>query len=188
MLDVLHIAGLGFTQISVEPVVAAQDKPYALREADIPFLCSQYEQLAQEMVRRHMEDSEVFNFFHFMLDLSGGPCAAKRVTGCGAGVEYLAVTPQGDLYPCHQFVGEPDFCLGNLDDGIFHQSVCDKFVNCHVYAKSECAGCWARHFCGGGCAANAYHANGDIMVPDAIGCALQKKRIECALYLHAGIK
>jgi uncharacterized protein len=130
-----------------------------------------------------------FNFFHFMLNLEGGPCISKRITGCGAGTEYLAVTPEGGLYPCHQFVGNNQFCLGNVEEGLTKSSKSsewrEKFSRCNVYSKPECDACWAKYFCGGGCAANAYHVNGDIMKPDEIGCELQKKRLECALYLLA---
>ena len=178
--DVLHLADLGFTQISVEPVIGSATASYSIKQENIPTLCAEYERLATEMINRN------FNFFHFMLDMTNGPCASKRITGCGAGTEYLAVTPEGDLYPCHQFVGYEEFCLGNLDRGIGINKWQEQFDKCNVYTKPECDACWAKYFCSGGCAANAYHINGDIMKPDEIGCELQKKRLECALYLLVG--
>jgi len=184
--DVLHMADLGFSQISVEPVIGPPSASYSLRWDDVPVLCEEYEKLAIEMAkRRTAAGGRDFNFFHFMLDMTNGPCAAKRITGCGAGTEYLAVTPEGDLYPCHQFVGDEQFCLGNLENGIIHTDWQEEFSKCNVYTKPECDKCWAKYFCSGGCAANAYHINGDIMKPDEIGCELQKKRLECALYLLA---
>ena len=177
--DVLHMADLGFSQISVEPVIGPLSASYSIRKEDIPVLCKAYEDLAIEMINRNQE----FHFFHFMLDMKNGPCAAKRITGCGAGTEYLAVTPEGDLYPCHQFVGDKQFYLGNLDSGITQHDWQEKFSRCNVYTKPECNECWAKYFCSGGCAANAFHTSGDIMKPDEIGCELQKKRLECALYL-----
>ena len=183
--DVLHMADLGFEQLSVEPVIAAPDAPYSIRREDIPALCREYERLAIEIDARADSKSNFFNFFHFMLDMENGPCAAKRITGCGAGTEYLAVTPEGDFYPCHQFVGDGEFCLGNLESGLLNKDWQAKFAYCNVHTKPECLDCWAKFFCSGGCAANAYYLNGDIMKPDAIGCELQKKRLECALYLYA---
>jgi len=177
--DVLHLADLGFSQISVEPVVAPPTASYAIEWENVPALCKEYERLATEMLTRD------FNFFHFMLDMTNGPCAAKRITGCGAGTEYLAVTPEGDLYPCHQFVSDKAFFLGNLDTGVVNTDWQKEFSKCNVYTKPECDKCWAKYFCSGGCAANAYQANGDIMKPEEIGCELQKKRVECALYLLA---
>lgn len=186
--DVLHLAEAGFRQISVEPVVTAPSEPYAIRPEDVPGLCAEYEKLAAALLLRRREGRPV-NFFHFNIDLDGGPCIAKRITGCGAGTEYLAVTPGGALYPCHQFVGEEAFCLGSLDTGIEKPDIGQRFARCHVWAKPECARCWAKYYCGGGCAANAYHASGngsgDILHPDETGCALQRKRIECALFLYA---
>lgn len=185
--DVLHIAGLGFSQISVEPVIGLPEASYSIRKEDIPALCAEYERLATEMLKRRNGETqkENFNFFHFMLDLEGGPCAAKRITGCGAGTEYLACTPEGDLYPCHQFVGDAQFCLGNLDSSIIQTDWQEQFAQCNVYSKPECDACWAKYFCSGGCAANAFHMHGDIMKVDETGCELQKKRMECALYLLA---
>lgn len=184
--DVLHLADLGFKQISVEPVVAQETDDYALREEDLPQLFEEYENLAQEMVRRHGTDED-FNFFHFMIDLEGGPCVAKRLSGCGSGTEYLAVTPTGDLYPCHQFVGNPDFLMGNVDDGVINTRLRDSFKSCNVYAKDKCRECFARFYCSGGCAANSYNFHGDIHNAYDIGCALQKKRVECAIMIKAAL-
>ena len=182
--DVLHLADLGFKQISVEPVVAQESDDYALREEDLPKLFEEYDKLAAEMVRRHGTEKD-FNFFHFMIDLEGGPCVAKRLSGCGSGTEYLAVTPTGDLYPCHQFVGNPDFLMGNVKDGALRTDIRDEFKECNVYAKPKCRECFARFYCSGGCAANAYNFHGDIHEAYDVGCALQKKRIECAIMIKA---
>ncbi len=182
--DVLSLADAGFKQISVEPVVAGPEEPYAIREEDIPVICEGYDELAREMLHRRRE-GRGFNFFHYMIDLSGGPCVYKRLSGCGSGTEYLAVTPWGDLYPCHQFVGEEKFCLGNVEEGIRNTGLQDTFKLCNVYAKEECRDCFARFYCSGGCAANAYHCHGDINKPYGIGCELQRKRVECAIMLQA---
>ena len=182
--DVLHLADLGFKQISVEPVVAEPKEPYAIREEDLPKLFEEYDKLAVEMIRRH-KSGEYFNFFHFMIDLEGGPCVAKRLSGCGSGTEYLAVTPWGDFYPCHQFVGNEKFLLGNVDEGILNTDIRDEFKCCNVYAKEKCRKCFARFYCSGGCAANAYNFSGDICGAYDIGCELQKKRIECAIMIKA---
>ena len=182
--DVLSLADEGFEQISVEPVVAGPEEPYAIREEDIPQICEGYDELAKEMLKRKKE-GRGFNFFHYMIDLSGGPCVYKRLSGCGSGTEYLAVTPWGDLYPCHQFVGEEEFCLGNVDDGIVNIEMRDTFKLCNVYAKEECRNCFAMFYCSGGCAANAYHCHQDINKPYEIGCELQRKRVECAIMLQA---
>ena len=182
--DVLHLADLGFKQISVEPVVAEPREPYAIREEDLPKLFEEYDKLAVEMIRRH-KSGEDFNFFHFMIDLEGGPCVAKRLSGCGSGTEYLAVTPWGDFYPCHQFVGNEKFLLGNVDEGILNTDIRDEFKCCNVYAKEKCRKCFARFYCSGGCAANAYNFSGDICGAYDIGCELQKKRIECAIMIKA---
>ena len=182
--DVLHLADLGFKQISVEPVVAEPKEPYAIREEDLPKLFEEYDKLAVEMIRRH-KSGEDFNFFHFMIDLEGGPCVAKRLSGCGSGTEYLAVTPWGDFYPCHQFVGHEKFLLGNVDEGILNTDIRDEFKCCNVYAKEKCRKCFARFYCSGGCAANAYNFSGDICGAYDIGCELQKKRIECAIMIKA---
>ena len=182
--DVLHLADLGFKQISVEPGVAEPKEPYAIREEDLPKLFEEYDKLAVEMIRRH-KSGEDFNFFHFMIDLEGGPCVAKRLSGCGSGTEYLAVTPWGDFYPCHQFVGNEKFLLGNVDEGILNTDIRDEFKCCNVYAKEKCRKCFARFYCSGGCAANAYNFSGDICGAYDIGCELQKKRIECAIMIKA---
>ena len=182
--DVLHLADLGFKQISVEPVVAEPKEPYAIREEDLPKLFEEYDKLAVEMIRRH-KSGEDFNFFHFMIDLEGGPCVAKRLSGCGSGTEYLAVTPWGDFYPCHQFGGNEKFLLGNVDEGILNTDIRDEFKCCNVYAKEKCRKCFARFYCSGGCAANAYNFSGDICGAYDIGCELQKKRIECAIMIKA---
>lgn len=180
--DVLHLADLGFKQISVEPVVAEETDSYALREEDLPFLFDQYDKLAAEMVERKKK-GEDFNFFHFMIDLEGGPCVAKRLSGCGSGTEYLAVTPWGDFYPCHQFVGKEEFIMGNVDDGIVNTDLQRKFKGCNVYSKPKCRDCFARFYCSGGCAANSYNFTGDINNAYEVGCELQKKRVECAIMI-----
>ena len=182
--DVLHLADLGFKQISVEPVVAEPKEPYAIREEDLPKLFEEYDKLAVEMIRRH-KSGEDFNFFHFMIDLEGGPCVAKRLSGCGSGTEYLAVTPWGDFYPCHQFVGNEKFLLGHVDEGILNTDIRDECKCCNVYAKEKCRKWCARFYCSGGCAANAYNFSGDICGAYDIGCELQKKRIECAIMIKA---
>lgn len=182
--DVLHLADLGFKQISVEPVVAQEEDDYAIREEDLPKLFEEYDSLAAEMVKRHKHGDD-FHFFHFMIDLEGGPCVAKRLSGCGSGTEYLAVTPWGDLYPCHQFVGNEKFYMGNVTEGIVNTELSDEFKSCNVYAKEKCRECFARFYCSGGCAANAYNFHGDIKEAYDIGCALQKKRVECAIMIKA---
>lgn len=184
--DVLHLADLGFKQISVEPVVAEPSEPYAIREEDLPQLFEEYDKLAVEMIDRH-KNGDDFNFFHFMIDLEGGPCVAKRLSGCGSGTEYLAVTPWGDFYPCHQFVGNEKFLLGNVDDGVVNTEIRDEFKCCNVYAKEKCRDCFAKFYCSGGCAANAYNFTGDICGAYDIGCELQKKRIECAIMIKAAL-
>lgn len=184
--DVLHLADLGFQQISVEPVVAPKEEPYAIQEEDLPQLMEEYDKLAKEMIKREQEGTG-FQFFHFMIDLTQGPCVAKRLSGCGSGTEYLAVTPWGDLYPCHQFVGQEEFKMGNVFDGIQAESLRDEFKLCNVYAKEKCRNCFARFYCSGGCAANSYHFHGSILDAYDIGCELQKKRIECAIMIKAAL-
>lgn len=182
--DVLHMADLGFKELSIEPVVAPPDAPYALKESDIPKLLSEYERLACEMLERKREGKgRDFTFYHYMIDLTGGPCIVKRISGCGVGTEYVAVTPAGELYPCHQFVGEKEFLLGNIYDGITNTSVCDSFKGCNVYSHKECADCFAKLYCSGGCAANAHHTTGSITGVYDMGCQLHRKRIECAIML-----
>jgi uncharacterized protein len=180
--DVLHMADLGYKNLSVEPVVATGEADYAIHEEDLPALFVQYEQLTREFLRRR-EEGRPFDFFHFNIDLDGGPCLPKRLTGCGAGFEYLAVAPNGDLYPCHQFVGRPNFLLGNVRVGLVNSDIESVFRNAHVYNMEDCASCWAKFYCSGGCHANAELFNGSIYKPYRLGCALMKKRLECALYL-----
>ncbi|WP_300810376.1 thioether cross-link-forming SCIFF peptide maturase [uncultured Acetatifactor sp.] len=180
--DVLHLADLGFRQISVEPVVAGPEDDYAIREEDLPALREEYDRLAAEMIKRKKE-GEGFNFFHFMIDLEGGPCVAKRLSGCGSGTEYLAVTPWGDLYPCHQFVGNEDFLMGNVEEGVLRTDIRDEFKGCNVYAKEKCRKCFAKFYCSGGCAANAYNFHGNINEAYDVGCELERKRVECAIML-----
>ena len=184
--DVLHLADLGFDQISVEPVVAPPEEDYAIRPEDVPFLCEQYDILAREMIKRKKE-GKGFNFFHFMIDLTGGPCVYKRLSGCGSGTEYLAVTPWGDFYPCHQFVGNEKFLLGNTDTGIERGDIVEEFKKVNVYAKKECSSCFARFYCSGGCAANSYNFTGGINDVYEIGCQLQRKRVECSIMLKAAL-
>ncbi|WP_027438143.1 thioether cross-link-forming SCIFF peptide maturase [Lachnospira multipara] len=184
--DVLHLADEGFEQISVEPVVAQPTDDYAIREEDLEILKEQYDILAKELVKRK-KAGKGFNFFHFMIDLSGGPCVAKRLQGCGSGCEYLAVTPWGDLYPCHQFVGNEDFLMGNVDEGITRPDIRDSFKACNVYAKEKCKSCFAKFYCSGGCAANSYNFHGNINDAYDIGCELQRKRIECAIMVRAAM-
>ena len=184
--DVLHLADLGFKQISVEPVVALPEEEYALREEDIPQICEEYDRLAAEMIKRHREGKE-FNFFHFMIDLTGGPCVYKRLSGCGSGTEYLAVTPWGDFYPCHQFVGEEAFLMGNVFDGLKASELQEEFKGCNVYAQEKCRNCFAKFYCSGGCAANAYKFHGSINDAYDVGCELQRKRIECAVMIKAAL-
>ena len=184
--DVLHLADLGFKQISVEPVVAPKEADYAIREEDLPVIFEQYDILAKEMIKREKE-GRGFNFFHFMIDLTGGPCVYKRLSGCGSGTEYLAVTPWGDLYPCHQFVGNEEFLLGNVTEGIQKKEICEEFKDCNVYAKKACQDCFARFYCSGGCAANSYNFHGTINDVYEIGCKMQQKRVECALMIKAAL-
>ncbi|MBP1753694.1 MAG: Radical domain protein [Firmicutes bacterium] len=182
--DVKHLADLGFKQISVEPVVALPEDSYSIKEEDLPILFEEYDRLAKLMLEYQKEGKD-FNFFHFMIDLTGGPCVAKRLSGCGSGTEYLAVTPWGDLYPCHQFVGIPEYLMGNVDDGIVKPELREEFKVCNVYSKEKCRDCFAKFYCSGGCAANSFKFHGDINDAYDIGCELQKKRVECALMLKA---
>lgn len=180
--DILHMADLGFTELSMEPVVCAPGDEAALTQEDLPVLFEQYELLAKEMIRRKKE-GKAFTFYHYMLDLTGGPCIYKRISGCGSGTEYMAVTPWGELYPCHQFVGDEHYSLGNIWDGVTNTALRDEFKCCNAYARPECSDCWAKLYCSGGCAANAYHATGSIRGVYGYGCELFKKRIECALMM-----
>ncbi len=184
--DVLHFADLGFKQMSIEPVVAASTELYAIQEEDIPKILSEYDKLAVEYINRKKE-GRGFNFFHFMIDLQQGPCVAKRLSGCGSGTEYMAVTPWGDLYPCHQFVGQEKFLLGNVEEGITNTEIQDQFKLCNVYAKEKCRDCFARFYCSGGCAANSYNFHGSITDAYEIGCQMQKKRIECSIMIKAAL-
>lgn len=184
--DVLSLADYGFDQISVEPVVADDSEPYAITKEDIPEICAEYDKLAKEMIRREKE-GKGFTFFHFMIDLSGGPCVAKRLSGCGSGTEYLAVTPWGDLYPCHQFVGQEEYLMGNVDEGVTRTDIRDQFKACNVYTKPKCRDCFAKFYCSGGCAANAYNFHHDINDAYDIGCELMRKRVECAIMIKAAL-
>ncbi len=184
--DVLHFADLGFRQMSIEPVVGGEDDAYAVRREDVPKIKEEYDRLARIMVERE-KDGRGFNFFHFMIDLDGGPCIAKRMSGCGSGTEYLAVTPWGDLYPCHQFVGQEEFLMGNVDDGIVRPEIADDFRSCSVYSKEKCRGCFAKFYCSGGCMANSYNFNGTIHDTYEIGCELERKRVECAIMIKAAL-
>ena len=184
--DVKHLAELGFKQISVEPVVAPLSESYAIKEEDIPTILEQYDILAKYLLKKK-EEKDPFNFFHFMIDLTGGPCITKRLVGCGSGTEYLAVAPNGDLYPCHQFVGMNDFLLGNVETGVVNSGVTEKFQKCNVYSKQECRTCFAKYHCSGGCAANAYNFTGDINGVYNIGCMMQRKRVECAIMIKAAV-
>jgi uncharacterized protein len=175
---------LGFTELSMEPVVSAPDDEGALTDEDLPIVLEQYEKLAELMLERHRE-GKPFTFYHYMIDLKGGPCIYKRISGCGSGTEYMAVTPWGDLYPCHQFVGEEKFKLGNIWDGVTNTETQKDFASCNVYARPECADCWAKLYCSGGCAANAYHATGSVRGVYKYGCELFRKRMECAIMLEA---
>lgn len=178
--DIKTMLDLGFSELSMEPVVAASDDPSALTEADKPVVMKQYEDLAKLMLERD-KDGKPFTFYHYMIDLKGGPCIYKRISGCGSGTEYMAVTPWGDLYPCHQFVGDEKFKLGDIWSGVNNKKIQDEFASCNVYAREECRDCWARLYCSGGCAANAYHATGSVKGVYKYGCDLFKKRMECAI-------
>ena len=178
--DIQQMLDLGFTELSMEPVVCAAGDPSALTEEDLPIVMEQYEKLAELMLERDRE-GRPFTFYHYMIDLTGGPCIYKRISGCGSGTEYMAVTPWGDLYPCHQFVGEERFRLGNIWDGVTNTEVQGEFAACNVYAHPECRDCWARLYCSGGCAANAYHATGSVTGVYEYGCKLFRKRMECAI-------
>lgn len=178
--DIFHMLDLGFDQLSMEPVVCAPTDSYALTEEDLPKLYEQYEILAKKMIERRRM-GKPFTFYHYMIDLGHGPCIYKRISGCGSGTEYMAVTPWGDLYPCHQFVGDEKYLMGNLWDGVTNTNLRDEFKLCNAYAREDCRDCWARLYCSGGCAANAYHATGSIRGIYEYGCKLFRKRIECAI-------
>ena len=183
--DIKTMLDLGFTELSMEPVVCAPGDPAELTEADREIVKDQYEKLAMLMRQRDRE-GKPFTFYHYMIDLQGGPCIYKRISGCGSGTEYMAVTPWGDLYPCHQFVGDEKYLLGNIFDGVQNTAIQDEFMGCNVYARKECRDCWARLYCSGGCAANAYHATGSVMGVYEPGCDLFRKRMECAIMVAVG--
>jgi uncharacterized protein len=180
--DLFHMADLGFTELSMEPVVCDPADPYALTEEDKPILFEQYEILAKEMLQRK-RDGKPITFYHYMLDLEHGPCVYKRISGCGSGTEYMAVTPWGELFPCHQFVGDEKYSMGDIWKGVTNHDVQDEFKCCNAYAREGCKDCWAKLYCSGGCAANAYHATGSITGIYEYGCDLFKKRIECAIMM-----
>ena len=182
--DVFHMADLGFTELSMEPVVSSADDPAALTPEDLEIVKEHYEILAKEMIKRKKE-GRGFTFYHYMLDLTEGPCVYKRISGCGSGTEYMAVTPWGDLYPCHQFVGDEAYKLGDIWQGVTNDALREEFRSCNAYAREDCKDCWAKLYCSGGCAANAYHASGSIRGIYEPGCELFKKRIECAIMIKA---
>ena len=178
--DIQQMLDLGFSELSMEPVVCAPGDPSELTEEDIAIVLDQYEKLAELMLERDRE-GKPFTFYHYMIDLTGGPCIYKRISGCGSGTEYMAVTPWGDLYPCHQFVGEEKFRLGSIYEGVTNHEAQAQFAACNVYAHPECRDCWARLYCSGGCAANAYHSTGSVTGVYEKGCRLFRKRMECAI-------
>ena len=181
--DIETMLELGFNELSMEPVVGPESDPSSLTAEDLPIVLDQYERLAELMLKRHRE-GKPFTFYHYMIDLKGGPCVYKRISGCGSGTEYMAVTPWGDFYPCHQFVGDEKFKLGNVWDGVTNKEIQSEFAACNVYTKPECKDCWAKLYCSGGCAANAYHATGSVNGIYKYGCELFKKRMECAIMLE----
>jgi len=185
--DIEKMLELGFTELSMEPVVSSPDDESALTEEDKAIVLEQYEKLAELMLKRDRE-GKPFTFYHYMIDLEGGPCIYKRISGCGSGTEYMAVTPWGDLYPCHQFVGDEKYKLGDIFEGVTNTSVQDEFASCNVYARKECRDCWARLYCSGGCAANAYHSTGSVKGIYEYGCDLFKKRLECAIMVEVARK
>ncbi|MGO1818484.1 MAG: thioether cross-link-forming SCIFF peptide maturase [Senegalia sp. (in: firmicutes)] len=185
--DIMEMYKLGFKSVSVEPVVTEPEMEYAILEKHLATILDEYDKLSKEYIKIKRKDKD-FNFFHFMIDLNQGPCAIKRASGCGAGVEYLAVTPEGDLYPCHQFVGDEKFLLGNLDEGIKNTSLVDEFNEANVYNKEDCSNCWAKFYCSGGCHANAYNFNKNINKPYTIGCEMEKKRIESSISILANLE
>ena len=186
--DVLHISDLGFEQLSVEPVVTDPEMPYAITESDLPTIFAEYDRLEKLMEEQKLANNRKFNFFHFMIDLNQGPCAVKRLRGCGCGNEYVAVTPDGDIYPCHQFVGIEEWKMGDIFSDKIDQKIKDYFAGIHIYSKENCGNCWARFYCSGGCNANSFIYEGDVKKPHKLSCELQKKRIECAIALAAAGK
>lgn len=183
--DVVSMLNEGFREISIEPVVLEEGHPLAIREEDLPEIFDNYDKLYNEMARRKREGKDEFTFYHFNIDLQGGPCVYKRISGCGSGFEYVAITPQGDVYPCHQFVGKEEYKLGSIFDDTYDVELGKKFKKAHIYNKPKCRECWARFYCSGGCQANNVNFNGDMNIPYEIGCKMQKKRIECAIALKA---
>lgn len=182
--DVKHLLDQGFSNVSVEPVVTSEQYDYTLQDSDTDRILGEYDRLS-DMYIEHVMQGKPFRFFHFNVDLNQGPCVIKRVSGCGAGTEYVAISPEGDIYPCHQFVGNKLFKLGNIADEKFENRLFDTFNQAHIYNKKDCSECWARFYCSGGCHANAYNTNGDIMKPYRLGCALERKRLECAIGIQA---
>ena len=182
--DVYSLFNEGFDQISVEPCVSDPKEPYSITQSDLPRVFSEYEKLAQ-MLLINDKQGKHFNFFHFMLDLDQGPCAIKRLRGCSSGNEYVAITPEGDIYPCHQFVGVEDMKMGNINEGTFNEELKKEFAGAHIYSKEDCKKCWARFYCSGGCNANNFIYNGDIHQAHKISCEIEKKRLECAIMMKA---
>lgn len=182
--DVKHLADIGFKEVSVEPVVLPEEHELSLREEDLPTIFKQYDKLYDYLLEKH-NNNEDFKFYHFNIDLQGGPCVYKRIAGCGAGHEYLAITPDGDIYPCHQFVGSEEFKMGNIFEESIDNTISKTFKNAHIYNKPKCKDCWARFYCSGGCQANNFNFNGDVHIPYELGCKMQKKRIECAIALKS---
>ena len=183
--DVVAMLNEGFKEISIEPVVLEDNHPLSLREEDLPEIFENYDKLYNEMSRRKKEGKDEFTFYHFNIDIQGGPCVYKRISGCGSGFEYVAITPQGEVYPCHQFVGKEEYKLGDVYEDTFDTELSKKFKMAHIYNKPKCRECWARFYCSGGCQANNVNFNGDMRIPYEIGCKMQKKRIECAIALKA---
>ena len=185
--DVTHLFDIGFDQISVEPVTGPDDDEFAINESHLPQIEESYTRLMDRMIANKRSKTRDFNFFHFMLDLEQGPCAIKRLRGCGAGNEYLAVTPDGDIYPCHQFVGNESFLIGTVETGIQNTELNNKFANANIYSKTTCANCWAKFYCSGGCNANNYNMNNDILQPHDLSCKLEKLRLECSIAIKAAL-
>ncbi|MGG7178775.1 thioether cross-link-forming SCIFF peptide maturase [Clostridium paraputrificum] len=183
--DVVSMINEGFREISIEPVVLEEGHPLSLREEDLPTIFDNYDKLYEDMKNRKREGKDEFNFYHFNIDLQGGPCVYKRISGCGAGFEYVAITPQGDVYPCHQFVGKEEYKLGSIYDDTYDAKMGKEFKQAHIYNKPKCKDCWAKFYCSGGCQANNVNFNGDMKIPYEVGCKMQKKRIECAIALKA---
>ena len=184
--DVEHFADLGFKQMSIEPVVGDDTEPYAIQKEDLPQIFEEYDKLAKFLIERE-KSGRGFNFFHFMIDLEGGPCVSKRLSGCGSGTEYLAVTPWGDFYPCHQFVGQEEFLMGNVDEGITKPEIAEEFRGCSVYSKESCRTCFARFYCSGGCMANSYKFHNTIHDTYEVSCEMERKRVECAIMIKAAL-